>query len=304
MPRVLLLGKDGQVGWELQRSLRGLGEVIPLGREDLDLADLDGLRRFVRRQAPDLIVNAAAYTDVDGAESETEHAARINADAPGLLAREAARQGTLLIHFSTDYVFDGRKRSPYLESDPPNPVNRYGLTKLQGEQAIEQAGGSFWIFRTSWVYSTRRPCIVTRVLQWAREKRELAIVDDRWGSPTWCGTLAMATAHAAAFATEQGSEWTAAHAGVYHLACSGAPSRFELAQAVLQLDPHDDEHVFTQLLPASTDEFPTPARRPPFTVLDSRHFEAVFGLRLPEWREALKEAFQTREDSLADPKSS
>lgn len=287
MSRSLLLGRDGQVGWELARTLGPLGEVSALGRGDLDLTELDAIRQVVREAQPQIVVNAAAYTDVDGAEDEPELARRVNAEAPGVLAQEAERLGALLVHFSTDYVFDGEKGTPYTEEDEPNPINEYGRGKLAGERAVQQAGGAHFILRSSWVYSTRRECFVTKVLRWARSQDVLRIVDDRFGSPTWCRSLALATAEMLAIADERGPAWAREHSGLYHVVCGGSPSRFELAQAVLELDPHPSEQRTVRIEPASSDEFPTPARRPPSSALDPSRFESAFGLSLPPWREAL-----------------
>lgn len=287
MNRVLLLGASGQVGWELARLLRPECELHAPSRYELDQADLRGLRQAVRDLKPQAIVNAAAYTDVDRAETEVGLARRVNAEAPRALAEEAARLGSLLVHYSTDYVFDGEKGAPYTEADPPNPLNAYGRSKLEGEQGIQAAGGPHLILRTSWMYSLRRPCILTKVLAWAREKDTLRMAADQWGSPTWCRPLAEATARlmrAGGFAAER--------SGVYHLACRGAASRYELAKAALELDPHPEERRAREVIPAPSEDFPAPARRPRCSALDSSHFEDRFGFGLPAWQEALAQAMQ------------
>jgi dTDP-4-dehydrorhamnose reductase len=194
--RILLTGKNGQVGAELQRALPVLGEVIALGRQDLDLASPDVLRRTVRDTKPDVIVNAAAYTAVDRAESEPELAAAVNGNAPGILAEEAQRSGAFLVHYSTDYVFDGTKDTPYTEDDTPNPLNAYGRSKLAGENAIRASGVSHYIFRTSWVYAAHGHNFLNTILRLARERRELKIVDDQTGAPTWARTIADITTQA------------------------------------------------------------------------------------------------------------
>lgn len=287
--RILLLGKDGQVGWEIARLYASTPGFTAAGRNQADLADLPGLARFVEEQAPDVIINAAAYTEVDKAETERELAARVNADAPALLAELAADLPAHLIHFSTDYVFDGTKGSPYVESDPTNPVNHYGQTKLDGERRISESGASYWIFRTSWVYSTRRPSFVSNVLDWARDRTSLRVANDQFGSPTWCRSLAVATAGALRKIDLVEDKRTNAPAGTYHVACKGAVSRYDLARQVigeLQVDgtPTDVE-------PASADEFPLPAVRPAYTALNSGLFEQTFQIELPTWQSALHQAF-------------
>ena len=196
--KILLLGSTGQVGWELNRTLLTLGELAALDYPQIDMADPQSIRAVVADHNPELIVNATAFTDVDKAESERELAMAINGAGPGILAQEAKKRGAALIHFSTDYVFDGAKGSPYTEEDEPNPINYYGETKLAGERAIREVGGIYLIFRTSWVYSLRRPCFVTKVLEWAKTKEVLRIVDDQVSTPTWARTLAEATAQVVA----------------------------------------------------------------------------------------------------------
>jgi dTDP-4-dehydrorhamnose reductase len=201
-----------------------------------------------------------------------------------VLAEEAKRLGAALIHYSTDYVFDGTKGEPYTEEDEPNPINVYGKTKLAGEQAIETIGGAYLIFRTSWVYSLRRPCFVTKVLQWARENETLRIVDDQISSPTWARTLAEATEQVIAQGRGEPVEYIREKSGLYHLAGGGSCSRYEWAKAILELDPHKEEQVVSELMPAKSEEFQTPAERSLESVLDCGKFEWVFGLRPPEWR--------------------
>ncbi len=288
MLRILLIGRSGQLGWELQRCLAPLGEVVTYDYPEIDLAKPASLPALVRGVNPQVIVNAAAYTNVDKAESEAELARQINAISPGVLAEEARRLGAAFIHYSTDYVFDGRKGSPYTESDAPHPLNVYGQTKLEGEQAVQAAGGVYLILRTSWVYSLRQGGFVTKVLQWAREQETLRVVDDQISSPTWARMLAEATALIVAQGRDDPVGYLREKAGLYHLAGSGACSRYEWAQAILELDPKKSEQKVQQLLPAKSSAFPTPAERPLVSVLECGKFEKTFGLRLPEWREALK----------------
>ena len=224
-PRILLTGKNGQVGWELQRTLAPLGEVVVLDRRQLDLSDPDQIRERVREISPDLIVNAAAYTAVDRAEAEPEPAMAVNGTAPGLLAEEAKRIGAAIIHYSTDYVFDGAKTTPYTEEDAPNPLNVYGRTKLAGEQAVQAAGVPHLILRTSWVYGMRGKNFLLTILRLAREREELKIVDDQIGAPTWSRTIAEATAQI----LTSGAWPVSGASGIYHLTASGSTSWYGFA---------------------------------------------------------------------------
>lgn len=292
MFKILLFGKIGQVGWELQRALAPLGEVIALDYPEIDFADPNSLRRVVQEARPQVIVNAAAYTAVDKAESEPELAWAINASAPGLLAEEAHRLGAAMIHYSTEYVFDGALGRPYLETDLPNPLNEYGRSKLGGEQSVQGAGGSYLILRTSWVYSNRQGGFVNKVLGWARQQRTLRIVSDQVGSPTWCRMLAEITAQLLAMGGKDVAGWLVERRGLYHLAGSGNATRLEWAQAILDCDPRKEEQVTEEILPARTSEFPTPAQRPLHAPLNCDLFTETFGLRLPEWKTALRMALQ------------
>jgi dTDP-4-dehydrorhamnose reductase len=293
MPKTLLLGKDGQIGWELARCLSDIGQLVALGRDELDLTELDEVRKRIEAEAADIIVNAAAYTDVDGAERERDLARVVNTDAPRVLAEVAKSQGALFVHYSTDYVFDGDKGSPYTEEDLPEPINHYGQTKLKGEQAIAEIGGAYWIFRTSWVYSRRRSCFVTKVLEWARHQETLQIADDQWGSPTWCRVVADATRRALEVSFARGPEWADSSAGIYNVACSGSPSRLEWAQAILAHDPQHEEQLARGVIGVPSAAFPAPAQRPRYCALDCRQFEATFGLSLPSWEESLVSALRT-----------
>ena len=284
MLRILLIGKFGQLGWELQRCLAPLGEVVAYDYPEIDLGKPASLPSLVRGVNPQVIFNAAAYTNVDKAESEVELARQINAVAPGVLAEEAKRLNAAFIHYSTDYVFDGRKGAPYVESDAPHPLNVYGKTKLEGEQAIQAAGGAYLILRTSWVYSMRLGGFVTKVLQWAREQDTLRVVDDQISGPTSARLLAEVTALILARAGEDPYRWFGERAGIYHCAGDGACSRYEWAQKILELDPNKDKQKVKRLERAKSSEFPTPATRPMVSVLSNDKLEQVFGLRLPRWR--------------------
>ena len=288
MHRILLIGKNGQLGWELQRTLATLGEVIAQDYPEVDLAKPDRLREVIRSISPTILINAAAYTNVDKAESEADLAWKINAEAPGVMAEVARRLKALFIHYSTDYVFDGKKGSPYFESDIASPLNEYGRSKLGGEQKVEEVGEVYLIFRTSWVYSMRQGGFVTKVLQWARQQETLRVVDDQIGCPTSARMLAEATAQVIARGGKDPMGYFEANRGLYHLAGKGAASRYEWAKAIVEFDPRKEEQKATEIQPAKTREFPTPATRPLRTELQIDKFENTFELTLPSWRESLK----------------
>lgn len=278
--KILLLGHTGQVGWELHRSLYTLGDLTALDYPQIDLADPVSIRAALDKVKPDLIVNAAAYTDVDKAENERDLAMAVNGLAPGILAEEARNRGAALIHYSTDYVFDGEKGSPYTEEDQPNPLNWYGQTKLAGERAVQAADISYLIFRTSWVYSLRRPCFVTKVLAWARTHEVLRIVDDQVSTPTWARTLAQATAQVVAQGRGDPLGWLAEKRGLYHLTDGGSCSRYEWAREIIRLAGFGDR-VVTQ--PASSLEFPISTTRPKYSVLTCDSLSSYFGMRNQGW---------------------
>ena len=286
--KILLLGKNGQLGWELQRCLASLGEVHALDYPEIDLANRDGLRDSIRASQPEVIINATAYTAVDRAESESSLVYAINADGPAAIAEEASSLGAALIHFSTDYVFDGTKGKPYVETDTPNPLSVYGKSKLAGEQAVQSVGGAYLILRTAWVYSLRRDSFISKVLQWARQNEILRIVDDQVSNPTWARMLAQTTALLLARTGNNFHPWLAERNGLYHLAGDGFASRLDWARKILALDPHREEQVCKEILPALTSDFPTPAQRPLFSALDCDHFEQTFTFKLPDWRDALR----------------
>lgn len=289
--RILLLGSTGQLGWELERSLAPLGQVEALDYPQVDLTKLETIIPHLREFQPQLIVNATAYTAVDKAESEVDFAMAINAVAPGVLAEEAKKLNAALIHYSTDYVFDGKKGSPYCEEDQPNPINVYGKSKLAGEEAIVKVGGSHLILRTAWVYSMRRDSFVTKVLQWARQQKTLKLVTDQVSNPTWARALAEITSLLIACSGSDPYAWIKERAGIYHLAGDGYASRFEWGQEILRQDPMREEQTIGDVLPATTDEFPTPAQRPLFSALDCELFARTFELHLPDWKKALLLAF-------------
>ncbi|TBR76520.1 MAG: dTDP-4-dehydrorhamnose reductase [Burkholderiaceae bacterium] len=287
--KILLLGKNGQVGWELQRSLSVLGELVALDRHspDLcgDLANLQGLARTVQAVRPDVIVNAAAHTAVDKAESEPELARTLNALAPGVLAQEAASLGALLVHYSTDYVFDGSGIRPWSEADTPAPLNVYGRTKLEGEQLIQADCPRHLIFRTSWVYGARGGNFARTMLRLAQERERLTVIADQIGAPTGADLLADVTAHAICGVLAQPQR-----AGLYHLAAGGATSWYEYAKYVLAQAESTQKaikKIVTAVDPVPTSAFPTPARRPLNSRLDTAKLQAAFALTLPPWQQGV-----------------
>ncbi len=293
--KILLLGKDGQLGWQLQRSLAPHGKVVACGRAECDLADLDRLRAVVRQVNPTVIVNASAYTAVDRAESEADLALRINAEAPGVLAEEAARNGALLVHYSTDYVFDGNKATPYVESDTPAPQSVYGRTKLAGEQAIAAVNCRSVIFRTSWVFGARGANFVKTMLRLAREKESLNVVDDQVGSPTPAALIATISGVSLAM-LRQGRLMESGEHRLYHLAAANPVSWHSFAQTIIELAaamPGFDLRLKAEAIRAipSTD-YPTPARRPINSRLDCTHLENDFGLLMPDWQPYLARMLQ------------
>jgi dTDP-4-dehydrorhamnose reductase len=285
---IVLFGKNGQLGWEFQRSLPLLGNVVALDRGDLDLCNLAAIQKVLREVRPSLIVNASAYTDVDGAETKPDMARTINALAPGAMAETARELGAVLVHYSTDYVFDGRAKTPYTEMDPTNPLNMYGKSKLEGEEHIQQAAGAYLILRTSWVYSLRGNSFVNKVLTWARKNSTLRIVDDQVSGPTWARMLAEITVLALGQNQANGYESIRERSGVYHLAGSGYVSRYEWAKQIVANDPRRAEQTVQAVEPVRSAEFPTPATRPLFSALDCSQFQETFGLQLPPWDSTLQ----------------
>lgn len=276
-PTILVTGSNGQLGFELARLLAPCGDVIAADRARLDLADPDSVIAAVRGAKPDLIVNAGAYTAVDLAEKEFAQAAAINARAPGILAEEAKRIGAVLIHYSTDYVFDGTRTTPYPEDAPTAPLNVYGSTKLDGERAIAAVGGAALVFRTSWVYGRRGKNFLLTTLRLAAERDELRIIADQVGVPNWCRTLAEGTARVVG----GGLSGVAERAGVYHLSATNFASWYDFARAIVGDVPKP------RIVPIATVDYPLPARRPAYGVLDTARFEATFAFALPDWRDAL-----------------
>lgn len=299
-PRILITGATGQVGWQLQRTLAPLGQVIAWTRSQVNFADPEQTASAVRQLAPAVVVNAAAYTAVDKAESEPELANTVNAVTPGRIAEELARSRGLLIHYSTDYVFDGSKTGPYLEDDSTGPLSVYGRTKLAGEQNITASGCRHVILRTSWVYDIRGKNFLRTVLRLAREKTELRMVSDQHGAPTWARAIAEATSHVLAQCLELGSN---SPSGIYHLSAAGKTSWAGFAQQILEDYeslaewPADTGEWGSPLLanrvvPIATADYPTPARRPANSLLSNEKLAKEFGLTLPDWQSQLELALQ------------
>lgn len=292
---ILLLGKDGQVGWQLQRSLAPHGPVVACGRADCDLADPARIRSVIREVRPSLIVNATAYTAVDKAESEPELAAAINAQAPGILAEEAARLGAMLVHYSTDYVYDGSKAGAYLESDATNPQSVYGRTKLAGEEAIRAVAGKSLIFRTSWVFGARGGNFVKTMLRLARERDSLNVVDDQVGAPTPAALIATVTGVVLAM-LRRGELLAAGENRLYHLAAANPVSWCAFARSIVGMarsTPDFDLRLSPDAIRAiPSADYPTPARRPLNSRLDCRRLEADFGLQMPDWQPYLGRMLQ------------
>ena len=281
---ILLFGKNGQLGWELRRTLAHQGQIIACDYEDLDLTNADALRLKIVETAPQLIINASAYTDVDAAETQREKAFAVNAWAPQIMAEQAKRLGAFLVHYSTDYVFDGQKGEPYVETDPTGPVNVYGSSKVAGEQAVQAQAGAFLILRTAWLYSMRGSNFVTKVLKWARLHEKLHIVDDQISNPTWARILAQLTAHV----LQHGLDYARERSGLYHLAGGGYASRLDWAREIIKYDPRPEEQKATEVVRASSSDITTPARRPLFSALECGRFADVFGMRAPAWEHELK----------------
>ena len=311
MSTILLIGKNGQVGADLLALLPGIGNLTAFDRHQLDLLKPEEIRRVVRHVRPEIIVNAAAYTAVDKAETEREAAFAVNADAPAVLAAEAKCSGAVLIHYSTDYIFDGSRRTPYQENGSTNPLNIYGKSKLAGEDAIRDSGVPHLIFRISWVYATRGQNFLLTLLRLGSQHEELRMVRDQIGAPNWSKDIARATAsvlqriapsHDLVSSFEQSS-------GTYHMSTSGSASRFDLAQAI-----SDELHkisnlppwvtaatggrpfILQRLIPVTSPEYPMPATRPLYSVLSSERLLHTFGIQLPEWRSQLHNVFTDSSD--------
>jgi dTDP-4-dehydrorhamnose reductase len=289
--KILLTGVTGQVGSELARSLKPLGQIVAARRKDCDFTQPQDARDFVSALAPDVVVNAAAYTAVDKAETDESTAMLVNATTVGVLAEEARRNGALLLHYSTDYVFDGMKQLAYLESDPPGPLNAYGRSKLAGEQAIRSTGCDHLIFRTSWVYAAQGHNFLNSIIRWARERGTLRVVDDQHGAPTWARNIADATA--TVLHKVQAQRRAAPFvSGTYHLTARGHTTWCGFARAILAGIREKNPSLalpVRDVVPIATADYPTPARRPRNSRLDGTALMAQFGVVMPEWEAALRE---------------
>jgi len=292
-PKILIFGRIGQVGWELRHKLACLGEVSNVDYPEIDFSKPDTIRDAVRAAEPTVIVNAAAYTAVDKAEAAPEPAWAINATGPGVIAEEAKRLGALMVHYSTDYVYDGSKQGAWVETDKPNPLNVYGQTKLAGDEAIASVGGDYLILRTSWVYGSRGGNFLLTMLRLAKERPELRIVDDQTGSPTSSECIAQATADILAQVIAPGGG-LAGRSGVYHLTSSGQTTWFGFAKEFLS-----KQAVCPKLTPIPASDFPLPATRPVNSVLSCEHLAETFGVRMPSWELALDLVLETLAEGSA-----
>ena len=281
--RVLILGAQGQLGIELQKAFADAGEVVALARQWCDLADPEAVQKAMAEVSPAVVLNAAAYTAVDRAESEQELAMRVNGDAPGLLAEEARKTGALLVHYSTDYVFDGSKRGPWVEDDSVNPLNEYGRSKLAGERKIAAAGGRYLIFRTSWVYSPHGTNFLRTMLRLGREREQVRVVDDQIGAPTTASALAQATRAV----IDAGIRDT--DSGIYHMTCAGQTNWCGFAQEIFRRARAPEGKKWPNVVGIPDTEYPTPAKRPKNSVLSNAKLNAQFGVALPRWEDALAE---------------
>lgn len=286
--KILLFGKNGQVGWELNRSLQSLGDVVALGRDGADFSNPESLRNVVRKINPDIIVNAVAYTAVDKAELEEELATKINGEAPSVLAEETKKINALLIHYSTDYVFDGTKKGSYVEADQPNPINVYGRTKLSGEQAIQSSGCDHLIFRTSWVYASRGNNFLLTILKLAKEREELTIVADQIGSPTSARLIADVTTLCVHQARKEMLSGIFS-SDLYHLTTSGYTSWHGFAEEIVNITNNAiNMHLKVKNIKAiPTVNYPTPANRPMNSQLSLNKLERRFNVVMPGWKKVL-----------------
>ncbi len=297
MREILILGKQGQIAWELQVTLATLGNITVLGSQDLDLANPHQIGEKVRQIKPDIIVNAAAYTAVDKAEQEPELCQAINGTAPGILAELARESQALLVHYSTEYVFDGQKTSPYLETDLPQPLGVYGASKLAGERAIIQADCQHLILRTTWVYGNRGKNFLLTILRLAAERAELKIVADQVGAPTWSRSIAEATAQILArcdYHSDRLHQRESEVRGIYNLSAAGKTSWHGFASQIVDRYrlAYPDRHLAVeQILAIPASDYPTPAQRPAYSVLDNSKVLADFGVQLPAWDASLEQLF-------------
>jgi dTDP-4-dehydrorhamnose reductase len=308
-PRILLTGRNGQIGRALERALADTTELKAVGRQEVDLVERESVRGAIRAFKPHLVMNAAAYTAVDQAESEGPLAYKINAEAPAAMAEEAKKVGAALVHYSTDYVFDGSKNQPYTEEDATKPLSAYGRSKLAGEKAIEQTGGRYLIFRTGWVYSTRGNNFLMTILRLGSEREELRIVCDQIGAPTWSRAIAEATAKIILDEWRRaGGELFSSRTGTYHMTAAGHTSWYDFARAIVERAGHCENGAgwldramrerplkAQRVLPIATKDYPAAARRPAYSVLSNERIERTFGVKLADWRIQLETALSLPE---------
>ena len=300
--KILIFGRIGQVGWELRHKLACLGQVAAVEYPEIDFSQPDSIRAAVRTAQPAVVINAAAYTAVDKAESDPELAVAINGTAPGIIAEEAKRLGSVLVHYSTDYVFDGTKQGPYVESDAPNPVNVYGKSKLAGDEAIQAVGGEFLILRTSWVYGARGSNFLLTMLRLARERSELRIVDDQIGAPTSSECIAQATADILAQLLAPAGGGLDGRSGIYNLTSTGETSWFGFAKALLTQSAAPFGFPVPDLVPIKTSDYPRPATRPFNSRLSCQRLAHTFGINMPSWEDALSLVLETLTEGVSPVK--
>lgn len=284
MKKILVAGSQGQIGYELKRTLAPQGKIIATTTQEMDLSDPDSIRKTIRQFSPDIIVNAGAYTAVDRAESDVELCMRVNAEAPGIIAEEAKKLNALFVHYSTDYVFDGSAKKPYDEKDSPNPLNVYGRSKWEGEKSIQHVGGEYLILRTSWVYGRRGKNFLLTMLNLAKTKEHLNVVDDQFGAPTWSRLIAEATAYMVANPKKQ--------FGIYNLTSAGYTTWKGFAEAIFEIQHKKDGCKPPRVNGISTENYPTPAIRPKNSVLSHLKINREFHLYMPDWRESLELCLQ------------
>ena len=289
-PVILIIGKIGQVGWELRRTLAPLGRIVSVDFPEIDLTKGESIVKWVRETKPQVIVNAAAYTAVDKAEGDYEKCHQINGLAPGVLAEEAKKLSAWLVHYSTDYIFDGTKGAPYVEEDLPNPLSAYGRTKLAGDDAVSQAAGRHLIFRLCWVYGARGQNFMLTMMRLARERETLRVVRDQFGCPTWSRLIAETTS--LALKQVLAAPDPAAFTGLYHLASSGQTNWRDFAEAIVRLMPGDGKKC-KQIEAITTAEYPVAAKRPAYSVLSCQKLQRTFALQLPNWEDSLKQVLES-----------
>lgn len=281
MKRILIIGREGQIGWELQRSLATLGTITAVDKEEIDLANADSMINFIREMRPQIIVNAAAYTAVDQAEADLDNAMMINGTAPGILAEEARRLGASFVHYSTDYVFNGKASEPYKETDPTDPLSVYGKSKLAGELAVQNVGGHYLILRTSWIYGMRGKNFLLTMLKLGKERDQLKVVIDQVGAPTWCRYVAEITSHILLHCRD---EW-----GLYHVTSAGETSWHGFATKIFQMHQAlNPSTKIPEIIPIPSNEFPSPVKRPAYSVLSNEKIKDAFGVLMPSWETGLE----------------